>query len=137
MDGFLTLFDMIGVLARRRYQEAERWFAALGLNHTEARLLNLLHEAGEAATQEALSNQLLIDRSNAGRALKRLEEAGYIERRKDDADKRAKLVRMTQKGSDAVAEIAKLRVEMARSFFGDLTEDEAARAVGLLKKAIV
>ena len=41
MNSFQTLFDMIGELARRRYQMAEGCFSALGLNHTEARLLAL------------------------------------------------------------------------------------------------
>ena len=136
MDHFLTLFDMIVVLARRRYQEAERRFAALGLNHSEARLLNLLSEAGGSATQETLSNRLLVDRSNAGRALKQLEAGGYVERRKDETDKRANLVQMTPKGRDAVAETSRLRVEMARNFFGDMTEDEAGMVVKILNKAM-
>ncbi len=125
MDGFLSLFDLIGVLARRRYQAAEQHFAALGLNHTEARLLTLLREAGGAASQDVLSGQLFIDRSNAGRALKRLEQEGYIVRRKDDADKRAYLVEITAKGRKASAEIAKLRKVIAQSFFGDLSEKDA------------
>ena len=137
MDGFQTLFDLIGVLARRRYQAAERHFSALGLNHTEARLLTLLHEADGAASQEALSSQLFIDRSNAGRALKRLEQQGYIVRRKDDADKRAYFVEMTPKGRKANSEISKLRKTIAQSFFGDLSEEDARAIAERLTKALV
>ncbi len=136
MDNVLTLFDVIGELARRRYQAAERCFAALGLNHTEARLLTLLGQQGGTATQDTLSNLMFVDRSNAGRALSHLEQAGHIERRKDDADKRTKLVQITAKGQSTVADIAKLRREMAHSFFGDLTEDEAGSIVDLLSKAL-
>jgi MarR family transcriptional regulator for hemolysin len=77
-----------------------------------------------------------VDRSNAGRALQRLEQDGYILRRKDDADKRANLVRITPKGRKAVVEIEKLRKRMAQSFFGDLKEDEAEAVVNLLRKAL-
>ena len=136
MDNFLTLFDLIGVLARRRYQAAERSFSALGLNHTEARLLTLLQQQNGAATQEALSNLIFVDRSNAGRALKSLEQAGYLERRKDEADKRSNFVQLTAKGHEAVIEISKLKERMAQSFFGDLTEDEAGEVVDLLTKAV-
>ena len=80
MNNLNTLFDLIGGLARRRFQTAERYFSTLGLNHTEARLLNLLDRENGAATQDALSNMLFVDRSNAGRALKSLEHEGYIER---------------------------------------------------------
>jgi len=136
LDGFQTLFDLIGVLARRRYQAAEHHFAALGLNHTEARLLTLLRDAGGAASQDALSGQLFIDRSNAGRALKRLEQDGSIVRRKDDADKRAYVVEMTAKGRKASAEIAKLRKGIAQNFFGDLREKDARAISDLLTTAL-
>ena len=134
MNNYLTLFDLIGALARRRYQAAERNFAALGLNHTEARLLTLTHQADGAATQDELSTQILIDRSNVGRALKRLEQAGYIVRRKDFADKRANLVRLTAQGRRAVGEIAKRREPIARSLFTGLSEQEAGEAARLLNK---
>lgn len=136
MDSFLMLFDLIGVLARRRYLTAERYFSTLGLNHTEARLLTLLSQAGGEATQDALSNLLFVDRSNAGRALKRLEQGGYVARYEDNTDKRTKFVQMTAKGRETVIEISKLREKIVQSFFGDLKEDEAKVIVDLLGKAV-
>jgi len=136
MDSFLTLFDMIGTLARRRYQAAERAFAALGLNHSEARLLSLLHEADGKTTQDKLSAGLLIDRSNAGRALKKLEAEDYIRREKDAADKRTNHVTITKKGEKAVNDIAEMRVGMAERFFLDLEEKDAEKIVALLQKAL-
>jgi DNA-binding MarR family transcriptional regulator len=136
VDSFQTLFDLIGVLARRRYQAAERSFAVLGLNHTEARLLSLLHQEGGTTGQDVLSGMLNVDRTNAGRGLKRLEEGGYIERRAAEADKRANLVHMTAKGRKTVGEISKLKKAMAQNFFGDLTAKEADTAVALIKKAL-
>lgn len=136
MNNFFTLFDMIGELSRRRYQLAERSFAALGLNHTEARLLTLLDQENGTATQDVLSNMLNIDRSNAGRALKGLELGGYLVRKKDEADKRTYLLQMTAKGRKAVDEISELREQMAQSFFGDLKEAEAGEVVDLLRKAL-
>ena len=137
MNGFMKLFDLIGELARRRYQTAERYFSALGLNHTEARLLTLLHQEKGVAAQDTLSNQLSVDRSNAVRALQRLEHDEYILRRKDSADKRANLVQITPKGRNAVFEISKLRKKMAQNFFGSLKEDEAGAIANLLKKALM
>jgi DNA-binding MarR family transcriptional regulator len=136
MDTFLALFDLIGELARRRYQAADRFFSVLGLNHTEARLLTLLDREGGEATQEALSSLLFVDRSNAGRALKRLEQEEYVERNKATADKRANTVRMTPKGHAIVGELSRLRIEIAQSFFGELTEEEAGMAAELLRKGL-
>ena len=136
MSPRIELFELIGTLARRRYQTAERSYGALGLNHTEARLLKMLANEGGAATQDALSRQLHVDRSNAGRAFKRLEQAGYVSRRKDDADNRTNLVDITPKGREAAAEVNRLGDEMARTFFGDLTEADAATIVALLRAAL-
>ena len=132
----IELFELIGALARRRYQAAERCYASLGLNHTEARLLKMLDNEGGAATQDALSRRIFVDRSNAGRAFKRLEQSGYAGRRKDDADNRTNLVDITTKGREAAAEVDRLSNEMARTFFGDLTEADAATIVTLLRKAL-
>lgn len=133
---FMALFDLIGELARRRYQAGERAFATLGLNHTEARLLGLLGQEGGSATQENLSSKLTVDRSNAVRALQRLQVAGYVTRSRDEEDKRANLVRITPQGRKTVAEIGKLRNRMAETFFGDLQSDEAGTVVELLRKAV-
>ena len=133
---YVELFGMIGALARRRYQAAERSFVAVGLNHTEARLLTLLHKDGGAATQDALSRRIFVDRSNAGRAFKRLEQSGFIDRRSDDADKRTNLIDITPKGREAAAEVARRGGEMARTFFGDLSEADAATIVELLRQAL-
>src|SRR5919112_1250476 len=116
----IELFELLGVLARRRYQAAERAYGPLGLNHTEARLLTMLAGEGGAATQDALSRRLHVDRSNAGRAFKRLEQTGYVTRRKDGADNRTNLVDITAKGREAAAELRRLGDEMAAGFFGDL-----------------
>ncbi len=131
-----SLFEIIGVLSRRRYQVAERCFAVLGLNHTEARLLTLLQGRGGSATQEALSNMVHIDRSNAGRALKRLEQDGYVRRRPDESNKRTNVVGMTAKGKATVSEIDSIRLTIANTFFGELTEGQAGEVVRLLQPAL-
>ncbi|MBN9390940.1 MAG: MarR family transcriptional regulator [Chloroflexi bacterium] len=134
MNNLLTLFDLIGELARRRFQIAEKHYSALRLNHTEARLLTLLHREDGKASQDTLSNMLNVDRSNAGRALKNLEAEGYIERYQSAADKRTNLVKITDKGRETVAEIEKLKEKMIQEFLGDLSEDEAGQIINLLRK---
>ena len=135
-DSFQELFDLIGQLARRRHQAGERGFATLGLNHTEARLLTLLQREDGQAAQDALCGQLTVDRTNAGRALQRLEGAGYIVRAKDSADRRAKAVRLTAEGRKKARAIAQLRAQIARTFFGDLTQREAAGVAALFRRLL-
>ena len=136
MQSFPELFEIIGVLARRRYQCAERQFAKLGLNHSEARILTLLDQEKGTATQDMLSSLLFVDRSNTGRALKNLEHSGYIVRKKDETDKRTNLVHITASGRDMITEIRLLKQEIINDFFGNLSETEAGHAVKLMKKAM-
>ncbi|WP_156823362.1 MarR family winged helix-turn-helix transcriptional regulator [Woodsholea maritima] len=127
-----ALFDAIIVLARQRYHLAEKAFGTIGLNHSEARVLKRLSERGGEATQDTLSADLVIDRSNTGRALKRLESAGLITRRKDEGDKRTNWVALTAQGEDKLAAIAGVRQDMIKQVFKDLSEDDAATIMTLL-----
>lgn len=136
MSAFLTLFDLVGVLAARRFQLAERSFAAIGLSHTEARLLTVLHAMGGEARQDELSDQILIDRSNATRALKRLEDRGMIVRSRAQSDGRANQVEISRSGRLAVRRISTLKKAMAESFFRDLSEADAAAIIDLLRPAL-
>lgn len=136
MQSFPELFEIIGVLARRRYQCAERQFAKLGLNHSEARILILLEQEEGTATQDTLSSQLFVDRSNAGRALKSLEHSGHITRKKDETDKRTNMVHLTALGKDTILEIQKLKQGIIDGFFGTLSEKEAGHVVTLMKKVM-
>lgn len=127
-----ALFDAIIVLARQRYHLAEKAFGAIGLNHSEARVLKRLSERGGEATQEALSAELGIDRSNTGRALKRLEGAGLIIRHKDEGDKRTNWVVLSAAGKAKLSDIAAVRQDMISQVFMDLSEDDAATIMTLL-----
>lgn len=134
MDTYMELFELIGALARRRFQAAERHFAALGLSHSEARLLRLLAQGGGSLGQDELTSGLHIDRTNGGRALKRLEDLGYVERSLDSEDRRRRLVRLTAAGRRVVGRLSKLRLELVRDYFGGLSEADARQALSLLAK---
>jgi DNA-binding MarR family transcriptional regulator len=136
MDNFQRLFEVIGVLARKRRQAGDRGFAALGLNHTDARILTMLDQQGGTASQEALSQMIHIDRSNVGRSLKRLEEEGYVARNASATDKRANLIAATKKGRNVIKQITEVRARIAAGFFGDLTHEEAGEVERLLRKAV-
>jgi DNA-binding MarR family transcriptional regulator len=136
MSPLFRLFDMVGKLARRRHRLAEAAFRPLGLTHTEARLLTLLAEEGGSASQESLSRKVTIDRTNVGRSLQGLEQNGLIARSQSESDKRARLVVLSAKGKEAAEEIGLIRNEMAATFFGRLTDEEAERILEILERAM-
>ncbi len=131
MDSYLQLFDHVGQLARQRYLLAERRLASLAMTHTEARLLSLLNE-NDHCRQETLAAKIIIDRSNVGRALKRLEQQDYLARKKDPQDKRSYLINITTKGRQQAARIAEIRKTMAKELFADLPKKELNTIVEIL-----
>lgn len=136
MDRLNELFELIGVLCRRRYRAAEKHFSALGLNHTEARLLRLLDRDQGEARQDALSNAVFVDRSNVGRALNSLEKKEFVKRSTSQSDKRARNVRLTAKGKQAVTRLSKARSQMIEGFFGNLSQEDAEAVASILRDAL-
>ena len=113
---------------------AERALIVLGLNHSEARLISVLAPQG-SMTQDALSATLTIDRSNAGRSLKKLESSGYIIRQKDELDKRTKIVAITDAGRKVAVKVDAERDKLVSELFQDLAEEDAEVIVHLLRRA--
>ncbi|MEM9592285.1 MAG: MarR family transcriptional regulator [Pseudomonadota bacterium] len=132
---YSELFDLVGTLAQKRFRLAEHALSAVGLNHTEARLVSILRQEGGAMTQDELSAALTVDRSNAGRALKKLESHGFIARRQDEVDKRSKVVVITKKGREIAAEVEEIRTEIVEALFRDLAEPDAVTIVRILRRA--
>lgn len=128
------LLELITEISRQRYRLAEQSFATLGLTHTEARLLTLLVKADGEASQEALSAQLVIDRSNVGRALKSLENRGYIIRAASQADKRAKVMRITEQGLSLAQQLRIIGTEIEQQLLRDISTYEAELAQRVLQK---
>lgn len=133
-SSYSELFDLIGELAHKRFRMAERALIVLGLNHSEARLISVLAQQG-SMTQDALSATLTIDRSNAGRSLKKMESRGYIIRTKDELDKRTNVVAITDAGRKVAVEVDAVRDSLVSALFQDLAEEDAEVIVDLLRRA--
>ncbi len=74
----------------------DRRMARIGLTRAQWRVLTFLFRR-DGMTQSALADLLEMERAPLGRLLDRLEESGWVERRSDPDDKRAKRVFRTTK----------------------------------------
>ena len=95
-------------------------------------LLELYIEDGR--NQEELSKVLKIDKGTTARAIKKLAEEGYIERFKDEKDKRSNKIYLTQKGRDVKESIFSVLDEWERKMSEHLDESEKELMIKLLKK---
>ena len=89
--GFL-LHD-IARLMRKKFDQRAR---ALGLSRSQWQVLVHLSRH-EGINQSGLAEILEIENITLGRLIDRMEEAGWVERRSDPRDRRARLLYMTEK----------------------------------------
>lgn len=108
--GFL-LYDAARLIRR----DFERRIRALGLSRTEwAALAHLRRDEG--CNQSTLAGLLEVEPITLARLLERMEQAGWIERRSDPRDRRARLVFLTPKARpviDKMSDLARQSSELA------------------------
>jgi DNA-binding MarR family transcriptional regulator len=88
----------------------------------QAYLLTLF--PGETIVQDELSQRLKVDKANVTRALKGLENSGYIKRARSTKDKRAWEISLTQKGIEVREEIESISKEWIQLLKKPLSEDD-------------
>lgn len=94
-------------------------------------LLTLLKKDG--ISQEELSKSSYIDKGTTARAIAKLEQEGYVLRKKDEEDKRTNRIYLTEKA----LEFEPVLFEILRKWVGilssDLSKEEEAVAIKLLE----
>jgi DNA-binding MarR family transcriptional regulator len=102
---------------------------AAGLTHADYHLLVRLSEAPDRTlAMSPLAEQLKFTRSRLTRAVIRLEDAGYVQRRGDLADRRGQLAQLTEKGVELMEHIAPGHVAaVRRAVFDSLTPEQVAQ----------
>ena len=91
--------------ARLIRREANRRVAFLGATRAQWRVLKWLAHTGGNLRQIELADALDVEPISLCRMIDRLEEAGLVERRRDEADRRAWRIHLTDKATPIVAEL--------------------------------
>jgi DNA-binding MarR family transcriptional regulator len=103
--------------------------AALGLTYPQYLVMLVLWESSPRSVGE-LGAKLHLDSGTLTPLLKRLEQAGLVERRRDSGDERRVLVRLTQSGRALRRPASKVPATLADGL--DLPSDE----VEVLRRAV-
>lgn len=112
-------------------------FIEVGITMSQAKVLYLVHAAGELRMSE-LAARLGVTLSTTSGLVDRLVESGLLARRDDPADRRQVLLRVTEGGIDQLDQLRELNashlvVMLARVRDDDLLVIE--RAIGILTAA--
>ena len=117
-------------LLRRLFDERVR---NLGLTAAQARLLLSLKRHPDE-NQAFYAEQLEIEPITLTRIIDRMEEAGWVERKPDPSDRRARILHLTAKSHDIVAELREIVEAMFEEVLRGLNDGERTQLAGLLER---
>lgn len=95
-------------------------------------LLELYIEDGR--NQEELAEVLKIDKGTTARAIKKLEENGFVRRQKDENDKRSNRVYLTEEGKGVKNDIFFILNQWDEKMSEQLNKEEKELMIKLLKR---
>ena len=122
------LLKRLGFAAKDQAMEA---YERSGLHPYHHAVLAVLDE-GSRETQGAIADALGYDRGQLVGLLDELEDRGLVERRRDPADRRRHIVRLTPAGKRALAKLRALARQLDDEFLASLDENERAQLHALL-----
>ena len=108
----------------------------MGLKLRQLLLLSYLR-CGAPALQQQLCESLWLDPNNCVLLLNELEDLGYIERRRDPADRRRHMVELTDAGRVAIERAERAQESLGEELFAALSDEERATLRSLLSRAAV
>lgn len=111
----------------------EPTFAAHGLKPATFDLLSTIHAAGPAATQASIAHRLGIKPPSLTEALRSLKH--LVEQVPSPTDSRAKHLRLTDRGREALSASIKAIEAASRAIAAEIDKGELAIAVDVLKRA--
>jgi len=108
----------------------------LGLKLRQVMLMSYLRY-GAPALQQQLCEALWLDPNNCVLLLNELEDMGYVERRRDPADRRRHMVELTDAGRAALDRAERAQESVGDEIFAALSDEERATLRSLLGRAAV
>jgi DNA-binding MarR family transcriptional regulator len=107
----------------------------LGIKLRQLMLLSYLRH-GAPALQQQLCEALWLDANNCVLLLNELEDMGYVERRRDPADRRRHVVDLTEEGRVALERAERAQESIGDEMFAALSAEERATLRSLLSSAL-
>ena len=92
--------------------------------------------ANDSCLQQGLGQMLMLDPNNCVLLLNDLDEAGYVERRRDPADRRRHIVEITPEGLRALEQAEAKLEALEDEVLGNLDSSERQQLQTLLIKAL-
>ena len=127
------LGHMINKLCGLRHRRMHELLDELGLYHGQPSMLSALWQE-DGVTHSALAGQLNKSPATITKTVKRMEKAGFVERKPDPRDERLSRVYLTTAGRDVQAAVEQVWQDFEQQAFAGFTQEEMATLRGLLQR---
>ena len=109
------------------------WLKPLGLTYTQYITFLVLWEKDGISVSE-IGSRLMLDNGTLSPMLKKMEQAGYIERNRSSEDDRVVIVTLTQKGRDLQEQVKDIPEKVGRCI--ELSVEKAKQLHDLLHELL-
>jgi len=125
--GFVMKYSMVRKRIAAKYLKEEN------LNGFESILLSIVYKHQELS-QDKIGEITLFDGASIARALKKLEDRGFVFRKADPNNGRKKIVRITDEGQILYDQVRKAFHASNVTMFNDVTSEEQQELERILNK---
>ena len=120
-------------VCKAQYRRARAMLDEIGLYRGQQFVLCALWDE-EGLTHSELADRLRVHPATVTNALKRMERAGFLERRADPKDQRVSRVYLTDAGRDIRGAVERVWAELERQTFSGFSEGERQMLEGFLDR---
>ncbi|MFM2483401.1 MarR family winged helix-turn-helix transcriptional regulator [Celerinatantimonas sp. YJH-8] len=133
----LSLGYLTGLASRLFNRLLTQRFKQIGIDMTAEQWgVILVLKNSEPMTQNQISELLYLEKSSVSRSIDGMEKRGWIVRQRSVIDSRQKLVSLTQKALDIVAQCSVIAEEVLRDVQQDVDNDSLQRSQEALLQVI-
>lgn len=133
LDERRTIGFLIADVARMMRSAFDRRVRRIGLTRAQWQVLSLLHRR-PGLSQSELAEMLEVERATAGRMIDRLEQKGWLVRRRDPADRRTWRLHLTAEAEEVQAEMGMIAARMIDDAMGALRPGEREALTEMLER---
>lgn len=126
------LFSLSAKVSQHAHQNSAR---DLGLDMCEWRVIQILGRDGSCSINQ-VADRISMDRGGTSRAISRLEEQGFVERKSDPNDRRRSTVSLSRRGRDLHKPIAEFANRREATLTSCLRAAEAEQLTTLLLRLV-
>lgn len=133
VDDRRTIGFLIADVARMMRSAFDRRVRRIGLTRSQWQVLSVLHWR-PGLSQSELAEMLEVERATAGRMIDRLEQKGWVTRRRDPGDRRTWRLHLTAEAEAVQAEMGQIAAEMIDDAMAALRPGERAALTEMLDR---